>query len=424
MHRLSRLPSLISLVVAAFCLPLPAVFCAEEKPAPGITGLLLTWKTDPTTTMVIDWHEAGAVDGPVLEYRTVGADEWVQGTPKVIPFPHSDRMIFRSELTGLSPDTLYEFRPGGKGEPYNFRTAQANIQRPVRIAVGGDTNPGENFRKMNAVVADLDVDFIVWGGDYAYSNGTPEAVAKEHDWSEAIRDTLITKSRRVLPVIAAIGNHEISNPKLQELTREMEPGQEISADIALQAAPYYLTLFAFPGFPPYGVLDFGDYLSVVLLSTDHLAPIAGKQTDWLAQTLAERSEPANRVIFPIYHRGAYPTVRPAEGWGGIKDLWIPLFEKAGLTTAFEHHDHTYKRTHPMLGDVVQKSAGDGITYLGDGAWGKNPRTPEPDGRPFLAKHSPTNHAFIVEIPAEGPLKFEAVSNEGEVFDTFELPRRR
>jgi len=44
--------------------------------------------------------------------------------------------------------------------------------------------------------------------------------------------------------------------------------------------------------------------------------------------------------------------------------------------------------------------------------------------PHIAKSRSVNHLFFFEIGPEGPLKFQAISVTGEVFDRFELPRRR
>jgi hypothetical protein len=370
-----------------------------------VAGLILTWQRDPSTTMTIDWHEESALDKPELLYRQKGAGDWKRSRPVGSEFPNAPgRMVYRVELTGLQPDGDYEFRPGGRALPYHFRTMPKRLTRTLRVVAGGDTAPAGVFEKINAVAASLKPDFILWGGDYSYSNGQAGEIKKEILWHANIRDHLIGADRRVIPVIAAIGNHEVNST----------------------VAPYYEANFAFPAEETYGVLDFGDYLSVWVLDTNHRARVAGKQTAWFAESLAARAKDPRRILIPVYHVPAYPSVRQDEGTTlEIRKHWVPLFEKAGVSAAFEHHDHAYKRTHPLLGGKVQDDASKGVTYLGDGAWGASIRKVRPPAEvPHIAKSQSVNHVFFLEIAPEGPLRFQAVDVMGEVFDRFELPRRR
>ena len=373
---------------------------------PGeVAGLILTWQRDPSSTMTIDWYETSPLEKPVLLHRRKGTAAWKSSTPVAGDFPHAPgRTVYRVELTGLEPDGVYEFRPAERERPYHFRTMPERLTRNLRVVAGGDTAPAGGFEKINAMAASLKPDFILWGGDYSYSDGKAGEIKKEILWHENIRAHLIGTDRRVIPVIAAIGNHEVNSA----------------------VAPYYEANFAFPAEDTYGVLDFGDYLSVWVLDTNHRARIAGKQTEWFAASLAARARDPRRILIPVYHVPAYPSVRKDEGTTlEIRQHWVPLFEKAGVSAAFEHHDHAYKRTHPLLGGKVQDAPAKGVTYLGDGAWGASIRKVRPPADvPHIAKSQSVNHLFFFEIGPEGPLKFQAISVTGEVFDRFELPRQR
>ena len=373
---------------------------------PGeVAGLILTWQRDPSSTMTIDWYETSPLEKPVLLHRRKGTAAWKSSTPVAGDFPHAPgRTVYRVELTGLEPDGVYEFRPAERERPYHFRTMPERLTRNLRVVAGGDTAPAGVFEKINAMAASLKPDFILWGGDYSYSDGKAGEIKKEILWHENIRAHLIGTDRRVIPVIAAIGNHEVNSA----------------------VAPYYEANFAFPAEDTYGVLDFGDYLSVWVLDTNHRARIAGTQTEWFAASLAARARDPRRILIPVYHVPAYPSVRKDEGTTlEIRQHWVPLFEKAGVSAAFEHHDHAYKRTHPLLGGKVQDAPAKGVTYLGDGAWGASIRKVRPPADvPHIAKSQSVNHLFFFEIGPEWPLKFQAISVTGEVFDRFELPRQR
>lgn len=377
---------------------------AEVRADDELAGLVLTWQRDPTTTMTIDWHRRGG-DGTAeeLEYRPLGAAEWRKSEAEGRDFPFTeDWRVHRTELTGLEPGTLYEFRPGARGEPYRFRTMPATLERPLRLVVGGDVAIRSVPEEMNRVVAGLEPDAILWGGDYAYSDGRKDYIWKEEMFHRSMVKDLVTTERRVFPLLAAIGNHDVMG----------------------NAAPYYLATFAWPGNPPRGVMDFGGYLSVVILDSNHLTKVDGEQTDWLRQVLEERAADAGRVILPLYHVGAYPSVRDPDDRTAteIRTHWVPHFEKAGLTAAFEFHDHAYKRTHPMRAGERMEDAADGVTYLGDGAWGASTRATVE--RPYLLKAERIHHVHLLEFGADGPLKFQAIDAKGQVFDEFELPRRQ
>ena len=92
--------------------------------------------------------------------------------------------------------------------------------------------------------------------------------------------------------------------------------------------------------------------------------------------------------------------------------WSPLFEKFNVDVVLEHHDHTFKRTHPLKGGHVDKN---GVIYLGDGSWGKLrvPKTPEE--RPYLAAVSEAYHMTVHRL--EGEQRFHvALEESGKVAD--------
>lgn len=381
-----------------------------------ITGLILTWRQDPTTTQVIDWHQEGATRPLSFTYRVAGAAGWHDATPEPArKFPFTNRKIHRVELTGLQPDTSYEFRLGNSAA-FLFRTLPATLTEPLLFAVGGDLmHTSEAFGRMNRTVAALDPAFIVWGGDLAYEDGQEAKVDRMIEFVELMRDSLIGPDGRIIPVVTAIGNHEVRGGYYWNSPHGADawPGTGAARE---EIAPYFYALWAFPGHPGYGVLDLGDYASLIILDTDHTGPIAGPQTAWLASTLQARRHRSH--LLPVYHVPAYPAHR---AWTGqvsarVREHWVPLFESAGVRVAFEHHDHLYKRTVPLLADQAHP---EGVTYVGDGAWGVNLREPATD-RTYLARTEKLNHAIMVTLHPDR-LELAAVDAAGEVFDTFILP---
>jgi hypothetical protein len=371
-------------------------------------ALYLTWQRDPTSTMTIHWQTEDEARPELFHRLRSCTNQWKSAGGLSVPLPSSQRMIHRVELTRLDPDTIYEFcfRPGEMS--FSFRTAPRDLARPIRFVSGGDIyHERADMDAMNALAGKMDPMFVVWGGDLAYSCERALKPEKMERW-EAFWDSWKTKARapdgRLIPLLVAIGNHETHGSWKQ--SPEM-------------AAAYYAQ-FPTPGNRGYEAVDFGKYLSILLLDSGITHPIEGEQTVWLDRALRERGKTPH--VFPVYHIPAYPSMRPDSGGENgeftrqIRRLWCPLFERAGVRVAFEHHDHTFKRTHPIRGGQVDAK---GIVYLGDGAWGVKLRKPEP-GRWYIARSGEIRHFFLVTVSKEGRHVL-AVNDRGEFFDEVYQP---
>ncbi len=365
------------------------------------TALFLTWQRDPTTTMTVQWIGAAsdAAQRPIW-YAKKGASAWRQQPATARQFPMTEHSILRAELTGLEPDGDYVFRVGLDSAEQHFRTMPAKATNPIHFVSGGDAGVGPHTIASNRVAAAQAPMFVVLGGDIAYENGrTPQVFLQFlKDYSRDLRDD----HKRLIPLLGCLGNHEVDGG--YEKTRKQ--------------APFFYSifdgLFTDTGF---ACLDFGDYLSLVLLDTNHTTPIKGEQTAWLERTLKQREDMP--TVFAFNHVPAYPSVRPftgeeAESGTGADNrrLWAPLFERYNVDAVFEHHDHAYKRTHPLLDGHVNSK---GVLYLGDGSWGKIRRPATPEARPYLAVTDEAYHLSVHRI--EGQQRFHvALSDTGRVVD--------
>lgn len=396
-------------------------------------AIFLTLQNDPATTMTIDWHTApgGESRESVLQYKIRGEKKWNEVNADTHNFPYSDYKIHRIELKNLEPDAAYDFRFGADSKAYYFKTMPLKLSRSVRFAEGGDVyglNDFGRFEKMNKVVMESKPDFIVWGGDLAAGNGDPLRVGRWYDFFSIIKETLIYEDGQVIPIICAIGNHEIfSRQRLiwgrsphNEHTEEEADAYMEKNNLSNGQATYFFDLFAFPGKPAYNVLDFGDYLSLLILDSNHTSPVRGEQTNWLKKVLTERKNHPH--IFPVYHVPAYPSAGSYNGQTqiDIRENWIPLFEKFNVRTAFEHHKHGYKRTHPIKNEKIDE---DGIVYIGDGGWASfNLQTNGPESYNineypwYIKKYVVMNTANIITLKATEQI-IKTVNMEGEIIDS-------
>lgn len=268
--------------------------------------LFLTWQRDPTTTMTIQWigRPADATD-PTIRYTVLdkkGKGEWVKGPVAAHkPFPvvetffggptgPTDVSVFRAELTGLTPGTEYEFRIGTTSPAYRFRTMPAKATRAFSFVSGGDCGVNVHAIANNKIAAKQDPMFALIGGDLGYDNGTSgnTAVQFVRNYAQHMVDT----QGRLIPLVTCIGNHEVAGGNGK--TRK--------------EGTFYFPLFdgLFKD-TSYNTLDFGDYLSLVLLDTGHAAKVSGDQTAWLDRALAQRVGKPHLIA--VNHVPCYPSYR-------------------------------------------------------------------------------------------------------------------
>lgn len=379
------------------CLLWTAFVYGEYDPV----ALYLTWQRQPDTTMTIQWiSDANRMDDQV-EYQRSGETLWKSATGTHAPMPEKyPFLIHRLELTQLLPDSDYRFRIGSDGVIYKFRTMPSNMSSPIRFIVGGDIyrDGWDLLEKMNKQAARLDPIFVLAGGDLAYNEKGPHIYKQAPRWLEwliAWKKQMVTSQGRLIPIIPAIGNHDVKK------RHSHEP----------ESAPFFYALFPLPG---YSALDFGSYLSLFLLDSGHTHPIEGAQTEWLEKALHDRQNIPHRIA--IYHVPAYPSVRDFhnDASAAVRKYWVPLFEKFHLNTAFENHDHAYKRTWPIRNGKRDPS---GVLYIGDGGWAvAKPRpTRNPSKTWYLANAKASRNIVLVILHGQHR-HFIAYDDDGNIID--------
>jgi hypothetical protein len=371
-------------------------------------AVYLTWQRDPTTTMTVHWYNYETSQNQV-RYRAPGSGSWNTLNATTQPFPHTERHIHTAEVTGLVPGAEYEFQVDGYDETFRFRTMPATLSRPVKFGVGGDVWIGPVADAMTAAIAAKDPDFLVIGGDHAYDDAAAGNFWMWYRYMESWYRNARSPDGRMIPLVVGIGNHEVLYGYGAN-----HPDFDHTAAWRDRYASYYYRTFAFPGPQnPYAVLDFGNYLSLLMTDTEHSSPVitgSDAQTQWLASTLnARRTVPH---LLPVHHVPAYTSYRSFNEpiSQRIRQHWVPLYENAGVQTVFEHHDHTFKRTKPLLGGVENAN---GIRYLGDGLWGIGSRAPD-TSRSYLDVANEKHHVHLVTITPTNRT-VEAVDTQGNFF---------
>lgn len=398
----------------------PTLPKAAEDPPFQPSTLFLTWQRDPTTTMTVQWI---GVTGETADTKVYFSEPnavterlglWRSSvTPTTHRYPNTDFKVFRAELTGLKPDTTYHFRIGKSSPTYNFRTMPAKATNTISFISGGDCGVNPHAIANNVQAARQDPMFAVVGGDLGYDNG--KSVEVSLAFLRNYSRHMVAPGGRLIPLIPCIGNHEVDGGYNKKREK----------------APFFYSLFdgLFPE-TGYATLDFGDYLSLVLLDTGHTSDIAGEQTSWLEKQLKARVDHPNVMV--VNHVPAYPsnrkmgTTATADGPGkpgtgsANRQHWCPLFDKFRVPVVLEHHDHTFKRSKPLI-DGMQDN--NGVLYLGDGSWGRIRVPQKPENLPHLALTSSDYHLSLHRI--QGDERFHlALGETGRVMDVSRTGQRK
>jgi hypothetical protein len=381
--------------------------------------LFLTWQRDPTTTVTVQWIGPAALER-VRVAPHAGRGEWKEATVARKDFGQTPLKVHRCEFTGLAPGTEYVLQVGTGSQLCRFRTMPAKATDTFPFVSGGDAGSGPHAVATNLMAAKQEPYFVLLGGDLAYDNGSSAKAAIQ--FYKNYSRTMIDPKGRLIPMVSCLGNHEV---------RRGYKGDRSDAT-------HYLPLFdGLYSETTYGALDFGDYLSLVLLDSGHVSPVGGEQADWLESALKDRQERPH--LLAASHVPAYPSARDPGSWkvsplldflgvrekpGGTGDEnrrhWCPLFERYRVDAVLEHHDHTFKRTHPLTAGLRDRY---GVPYLGDGSWGQLRAPAPPEKRPYLAAVARAYHCTLHRL--EGDQRYHvALEENGRVADVYSTIGKR
>ena len=315
----------------------------------SIERLRCMWRNDPATTMVVAWDQT-AGKNPVLYYDDIdwGMDAKAfrnnQSPDRRVAAKGMDNRFVR--LKNLKPNTVYYFfvvDNNGTSSKYSFKTAPDNSQERLSIVAGGDSRNYRNARRnANKLVARLNPDCVMFGGDMTGGDTAKEWIEWFDDWQHTVHDG------RLIPIIATRGNHEYSNKTIYDLFDT--PNEKIY----------------------YGLTLGGDMLRIYTLNS--LIASGGDQKQWLENDLNSNQHCLWK--FAQYHYAIRPHTKGKSERNSQLKNWAKLFYKYGLKLSMESDAHVVKVTHPI--SPSRESGSDegfirdderGTVYVGEGCWG-------------------------------------------------------
>jgi 3',5'-cyclic AMP phosphodiesterase CpdA len=300
--------------------------------------------------------------------------------PAVTGEPTEQTVYCRTLLTGLLPGTTYRYSVSNDGVRWSpdatFTTGHHDGAGFRFTAFGDEATSMARAYPMAQLVAAQRPAFHLVAGDLAYatSNGIrlPDLGGfVPSRWNDYLKIVGPAAAQSV-PWQAVVGAHE-TEPLGDDgyagfVTRFPQAYDLASGSPVVRSFRYGNTVFV--------QLDGND---VSAQETVNAGYTRGLQTRWLARQLASfRASPGIDFIVVLCNCCCYSSNQTHGSDGGLREAWVPLFDRYQVDLVISGHVHAYERTNPMRagqptrratsGDTVNPVT-DGTTYICVGGGG-------------------------------------------------------
>ncbi len=350
----------------------------DRDATPPVAGLHLQFGADASSEMVVSWHTLKPVTNPrVLLGRLDGKlEQTVEASQTRYTDGKSGQVVHahNAKFGQLQPDSAYLYaavHDGAAPEFGTFRTSPRGRAAFTFTSFGDQGTPtlgkkyvppagvtlanvlfiNDNLGSPAAGDTTLGVEqvqplFHLFNGDLCYANLAEDRVRTWWDFWENN-----SRSARKRPWMPSPGNHE----------NELGNGP-----IGYQA---YQTFFSVP--PADGQTEVtrglwyaftAGSVRVISIANDDVTYqdggdsyvrgySSGAQKIWLERALAEaRADRGIDWVVVCMHQVAISTADKFNGADlGIREEWVPLFDKYGVDLVVCGHEHHYERSHPIRG---------------------------------------------------------------------------
>jgi hypothetical protein len=350
----------------------------DPMTTPPVTGLHLQFGADTSSEMVVSWHTPQSISNPrVMLGNLDGKFERVAEAKETSYTDAKSGQVvyaYHAKIGQLRDDSSYlygAFHDGAEPVFGTFRTAPRGRTKFTFTSFGDQATPtlgkrykppegitipnapyvNDNLGSPAAADTTLGVErlqplFHLLNGDLCYANMAEDRVRTWWDFWENN-----SRSARKRPWMPAAGNHE----------NELGNGP-----IGYQA---YQTYFSVPEAAGQTDVTRGLWYAftvgsvrVISLANDDVAyqdggnsyvrgDSEGAQKAWLEKELsAVHDDHDVDWIVVCMHQVAVSTADKFNGADlGIREEWVPLFDKYGVDLVVCGHEHHYERSHPIRG---------------------------------------------------------------------------
>ncbi|MCW2873360.1 metallophosphoesterase family protein [Actinacidiphila oryziradicis] len=360
-------------------------------------GRHLAFGADPQTQIRVSWQVPLAVNKPFIR---VGVKPWdlsrkieaevrpLHTAALTSALPAVDQYYLHAALDGLHPGTTYYYGVGHQGfDPAtaaafatigSFTTAPAHSDKFVFTAFG-DQGVSYHALANDSLILAQNPSFHLHAGDICYADpagsGQSTDTYDARTWDQFLAQTESVASR--VPWMVAVGNHDMEawyspNGYGGQDARWTLPGN--GPDAAKLPGTYSFS------YGNVGVIAL-DANDVSYEIPANIGISGGTQTTWLDKRLGElRNKAGIDFIVVFFHHCAFSTTNQHASEGGVREAWVPLFEKHNVDLVINGHNHVYERTDALKGGAVSKKAPigttvyserDGIVYVTAGGAGRS-----------------------------------------------------
>ena len=325
---------LLGLAIALLLAPLPATASPQH--------VRLSWcGGDAGTTMCVTWNDPTG-GGNQVQY---GVSQTLTESAAATSFaaPGSLGNVFEAELTGLNPNTEYQYRVGGSGgawsETYTFRTGPVagGPCVPFNFVVLGDGRSQDDSGadpKWHTIMTEAlehDPAFVLNTGDLVKDG---DEIGQWKDYLEK-SDPM----QALVPHFPSIGNHD---------------NDKVVGEGALYNMVFQLPRNAETDTEDFYFVTYGDVIFVSLTTENYKDDNFGLQAAWLDQVLTDNPR---RWKFVFFHHPPYTSYGDVFGFElnhppneqNQNGALVPIFDKHHVDMVFNGHNHYYERFKPLKG---------------------------------------------------------------------------
>lgn len=359
-------------------------------------GRHLAFGADPRTQMRVSWQVPLAVRRP---YLRVGTEPWELSrkfqaevrelrTPSLSPKRGAvEQFYLHVALDRLRPGTTYYYGVGHDGfDPTtadrigtlgSFTTAPARADRPFVFTAFGDQGISYAALANDQLLLGQNPSFHLHAGDICYAeeegHGRESDVYDARVWDQFLAQTEPVAAR--VPWMVTTGNHDMEawyspNGYGGQSARWSLPDSGPDPE---NAPGVYSFRYGNVGVV---ALDANDVSYEIPANRGYTG---GAQTRWLGARLGRlRGTPGIDFVVVFFHHCAYSTSTHASD-GGVRDEWVPLFDKHRVDLVINGHNHVYERTDPIRAHRPTRAlpvggstdpARDGTVYVTAGGAGR------------------------------------------------------
>ncbi|WP_328431539.1 purple acid phosphatase family protein [Streptomyces sp. NBC_00453] len=361
-------------------------------------GRHLAYGKDASTEMTVSWQVPVAVKKPFIR---IGAHPWdlsrkIEAEVRTLYTPagvgasgdHTQYYV-HARLSHLRPGKTYYYGVGHQGfdpaEPHllgtlgTFRTAPSH-KEPFTFTAFGDQGVSYHGLANDSLILGQNPSFHLHAGDIAYADPAGAGKTADTGFDSRVWDQFLAQTESVaksVPWMVSYGNHDMEawyspNGYGGEEARFTLPDN--GPDKAHLPGVYSFV----HGNTAIISLDPND---VSFEIPANLGISGGTQTKWFeAQLKKYRAAKDIDFIVVFFHHCAYCTSTAHASEGGVRQEWVPLFEKYTVDLVINGHNHQYERTDVIKGDKVTKKLPigetaypetEGVVYVTAGAAGRS-----------------------------------------------------